>query len=153
MTSTNATRKRRIRPTPLGELPESKLDEQSSHGKRIHAPGEGDSSEWQNRYTQNNIPFTLEVADLSELIIPANPLRVYVLVQNKDAAADIFINFGNDATDYNGIIIIPRGNYELIGGAIGGAYCPSNSIYLMCETANVSGVVTEGILPPLEPED
>ncbi len=114
-------------------------------------PGAGLIPEWINNYTQSNFPFTLAVAGVSEQIIPANPLRSYVLIQNKDAAADMFISFGNSATAYNGIIIIPRGNYELIGGANGGSYCPNDSVHLMCLVAGVEGVVSEGVLPPVIP--
>ena len=100
----------------LGELPPSHY----RAGDMID-PGAGLIPEWINNYKQSNFPFVIGVA--SEQIIPANPLRVYVLIQNKNAASDMFINFGNDATTFNGIIIVPRGNYELIGGANGGPYC------------------------------
>jgi hypothetical protein len=82
-------------------------------------------------------------------IVPANPLRVYVLVQNKNAANDMFINFGSKATEYNGIIIIPRGNYELIGGAEGGAFCPVDSVHILGAAAGMDGVLVEGVFPPV----
>ena len=133
---------RRRRELGLGELPPSHY----RAGSMID-PDAGLIPEWVNRYKQSNFPFVIGVA--SEQIIPSNPLRVYVLIQNKNAASDMFINFGNDATPFNGIIIVPRGNYELIGGANGGPYCPSDSIHVLGAVAAMNGVVTEGILPPI----
>jgi len=135
-------------PVQLSELPDSEFA-----GKRIYSPGSGSIENWKNKFTQANYPFTLATANRSEKVLPANPYRVYVLIQNKDAAADMFINFGMSAGAYNGIIIIPRGNYELIGGAMGGAFCPRDSINVMSATAAVEGVVTEGVYLPERFED
>ena len=133
----------------LGDLPYP-LKQERKGGPEID-PGAGLIPEWVNNYTASIFPFTLTTANQSEQIIPANPMRTYVLIQNKDAAADMFVNFGNNATAYVGVIIIPRGNYEFIGGANGGPFCPSDSINVMSATAGVEGVVVEGVLPPVIP--
>lgn len=104
---------------------------------------------WINNYTTANYPFIVGTA--AQQILPANPLRSYLLIQNKDGASDLFVNFGQKATAFNGLIIIPRGNYELIGGATGGSFVPSDSVWLLGDAANMEGVVIEGVLPPVLP--
>ncbi len=125
----------------LGELP----SDRDLVGPLID-PSSLSVPEWINTQTATNFPFTVGV--VSQQIIPANPLRVYVIIQNKDSADDMFINFGNDATTYNGIIIIPRGNYELIGGQNGGSFVMKDSIHILGAAAGMDGVISEGILPP-----
>lgn len=117
-------------------------------GRRIHAPGEGLVAHWVNRNRQINTPFIVGAA--SQMILPANPLRTYLLIQNKNVANNMFVNFGTEATVFNGIIIIPLGNYEMIGGAYG-AYCPSESVHILGTAAGLAGVVTVGLLPPTTP--
>lgn len=131
----------------LGDLPYPIRREQFP-GAEVD-PGAGVVPDWYNNYTTSNFPFTL-AASVSQKVLPANPLRSYLLVQNKDAATDMFIAFNTNANAYNGIIIIPRGNYEFIGGANGGAFVPAGDIYCF-STAAIDGVVVEGILPPYRP--
>lgn len=129
---------------PMGELP---------YGRDvpgpINDPGADLIPEWINNYTATIISFTAGV--VSAQIIPANPLRVYVLVQNKNAASDMFINFGTAASAVNSITIIPRGNYELIGGANGGPFSPMDSIHMLGAVAAMQGAIVEGVLPPVSP--
>ncbi len=132
----------------LGELPESNLRERAL-GKQIFDPGAGFVSDWINRYTQSNFPFSIGVA--SERALPANPLRTYLLIQNKSANI-IFVNFGQNATAFNGIRIISGGNYELIGGATGGAFCNGDDVYILADAAATEGVVTEGVIMSITPE-
>lgn len=135
----------RRRPAPgVGDLP---YDRQPVGP--INDPGAGLIPDWTNNYTATNFPFI--IGTNSEQIIPANPLRAYVLIQNKDAGSDMFVNFGVSATAFNGVIIIPRGNYELIGGANGGSFSPSDSIHVLGAAANMQGVIVEGVLPPIIP--
>lgn len=131
----------------LGELPRS-LSRERAPGPEMD-PGAGLIPEWINNYTSTIFPFSLPLSDVTA--IPANPLRAYLLIQNKDAAADLLVNFGNTANAFNGVVIIPRGNYELIGGAVGGSFCPSNSVHLLATVANQNAVVIEGVLPPVIP--
>lgn len=133
----------------LGTLPESLVLERSFKGKRILDPGAGVIPEWTNNYRSSNYPFTIGLTSLQ--IVPANPLRCYLLIQNKNAASDMFINFGSKATTDNGIIIIPRGNYEFVGGAVGGDFSPGNSVWLLGAVAAMKGVLVEGVLPPVIP--
>lgn len=132
----------------LSGLPEP-LRRERDLNKRILDPGAGLVPDWINNYTSANYAFTIGI--VSEQIVPANPLRCYLLIQNKSAISDMFINFGTKATPANGIIIIPRGNYELIGGAIGGSFCPGNSVWMLGAVAGLSGVLNEGVLPPVIP--
>jgi hypothetical protein len=70
-----------------------------------------------------------------------------LLVQNKDAASDMFINFGQKPTAFNSIIIRPLGNYEFVGGSFGGAFCPSNSVWILGGAVGMNGALVEGVLP------
>lgn len=125
----------------LGELP-ALLRAESLPTRQVLNPDEGAVPDWLNQYTQSNFPFTIGVT--SERILPANPFRTYLLVQNKSADF-IFLNFGQVATNYNGIRIAPGGNYELIGGATGGAHCPGDDVYVIGNAAALDGVATEGV--------
>lgn len=125
----------------LGDLPYDR-DRQG----RLNRPSGGlIYEEWKNKFTASNYPFVIGVT--SEIIVPANPRRAYVLVQNKSATDDMFINFGQKATTFNGVIIIPRGNYEFVGGSFGGAFCPADSVWLLGTVAGMNGVLVEGVLP------
>jgi len=132
------------RASGLGELPP-----QHYRAGPINDPGAGLIPEWINNATQTNFPFVIGLA--SEQIIPSNPLRTYVIIQNKDPASNMFVNFGNSATVFNGVLIIPLGNYELIGGANNGAHCPNDSIHILGAAAGMVGVISEGVLPPVMP--
>lgn len=114
-------------------------------------PGAGLVPDWINRYTMSSFPFVIGVT--AEQVLPANPLRAYIIVQNKNAASDMFINFGVQASANNSLIIIPRGNYELIGGANGGSFVPSDSLWVLGAVAGMQGIALEGVLPPAPPED
>lgn len=70
-----------------------------------------------NRVTQSS-SFTntaRTVTNASAQLIAANAARQYVLIQNKDGAGNIFVNFGSAATVGNGLRITPGGNYESDG--------------------------------------
>jgi len=138
----------RMQNRALGELPESKLRERAL-GKEIFDPGSGFVSDWINRYTQSNFPFS--IGAVSERAIPANPLRTYLLIQNKSAGI-LFVNFGQNATTFNGIRIIAGGNYELIGGATGGAFVNGDDVYILGDGAALEGVLTEGVIMSITPE-
>lgn len=54
------------------------------------------------------------VANASGQLIASNTSRTYLLIQNKDAAGNVYLNFGaGAATVANGIRIQPGGVYEL----------------------------------------
>jgi len=138
----------------LGGLPQDRQDPEpggvhypGDRGAVPGQPGRGPrgAARWVNSYTSTNFPFIIGLE--SQQIVPANPLRTYLLIQNKDAGADMFINFGQKANAFNGVIIVPRGNYELIGGSAGGPFVPSDSIWLIGAVADMDGVLVEGVLP------
>ena len=131
-------------PGQMGELPESRrYDDRTGP---LNDPGSFLDPSWINEYT--TIITAGTIGTTSQRVIPANPIRTYLLVQNKSAASDIYINFGNSADSFNGIIIIPRGNYEFVGGANGGPFCPSDSIHLQGAAAALEFAIVEGALPP-----
>ena len=102
---------------------------------------------YENKYTATQYPFVVGLSSIQ--VIPSNPYRCYVLIQNKDSVNNMFVSFGTNATAFGSIIIVPEGNYELIGGGIGGAFCPNNSVYVLGTVAGQSGVLVEGVLPPV----
>lgn len=99
--------------------------------------------EWKNRYRGVILPFSIDL--VSEQIIPTNLHRCYVLIQNLNAGSDMWVNFGAEAAVDASILIIPRGNYELIGGARGASFSPADSIHVIGTVAAQLGAVVEGI--------
>jgi len=53
------------------------------------------------------------VTNVSGQLIAVNASRNYLLIQNKDAVGNIYINFGAAATIENGVKIPPNGSFEL----------------------------------------
>jgi len=104
--------------------------------------------DWVNRYKTTNFGTIIGIA--STTVLQNNGLRTYLLVQNKDAANDLFLTFTTDASSFAGILIVPRGNYELIGGEAGGSFVPSDSINLIGAAADMNVVIVEGTLMPHE---
>ena len=130
----------------LGDLPEDIGRERRA--KQGFDPQAGLALDWTNRYKTTNFGTVIGVA--SQTILQNNGLRTYLLVQNKDAASDLFLTFTTDASSFAGILIIPRGNYELVGGEAGGSFVPSDSVNLVGAAANMNVVVVEGTLMPFE---
>lgn len=130
----------------LGELPPDLGLERSLRGKRILDPGSMFVTDWINRGTLSLFPFTIGIT--AERILPANPLRIYLIVQNKELVSSIFINFGQNPTAFASIEIFAGGNYELIGGATGGAFSPQDDIYVLGAAAGLDGVAGEGLWTP-----
>ena len=139
---------------PLGDLPYQRDAignpiYPGSAGARAAMSGQpvppGQPQRWLNKTTAKTVPFVIGLTSMQ--IVPANPLRAYLLVQNKDAGSDMLINFGQKATSFNGVIIIPRGNYEFIGGTRGGGFCPFDSVWVLGTAANMQGVLVEGVQP------
>jgi hypothetical protein len=87
--------------------------------------GNANRPPWLNKGTQSNTPFSVDT--LSIRILPANPRRRYLIIQNKSADV-MYINFGQLADIYNGIQISAGGAYELIGGGPGGSFVPSDDV-------------------------
>jgi len=130
----------------LGELSPDLGAERSIHGKRILDPGSMFVTDWVNRNTLSLFPFTIGVTAFR--ILPSNPLRTYLIVQNKSGGV-IFINFGQNPTTFSSIEIPAGGNYEFTGGATGGAFSPQDDIYVLGSVAGLDGVAGEGLWTPM----
>ena len=139
-------RMRALRNSPLVELPASIGEERSIHGKRILDPGSMFVTDWINRNTLSLFPFTIGI--VAERILPANPLRTYLLLQNKAAVGNLFINFGQNPTAFASVIIVPGGNIIFEGGATGGAFSPQDDIFILGSVAGIDGVAGEGLWTP-----
>lgn len=133
----------------LGELTEEISQERSIHGKRILDPGSMFVTDWVNRNTLSLFPFT--IGTTAQRILPANPLRTYLIVQNKSGGI-IFINFGQNPTVFSSIEIPAGGNFEFTGGATGGAFSPQDDIYVLGSAAALNGVAGEGLWTPMAQE-
>jgi hypothetical protein len=53
------------------------------------------------------------VTNASASLLAANTAREYLLIQNKDASGNLYINFGAAATFANGVLIPPKGTLIL----------------------------------------
>lgn len=138
-------RPRRYQPG-LGELQPDLLAERSIHGKRILDPGAMVVTDWINRNTLSLFPFTIGTS--AERILPSNPLRTYLLIQNKAAVGNLFLNFGQNPTAFSSVVIVPGGNIIFEGGATGGAFSPQDDVYILGSAAGIDGVVGEGLWTP-----
>ena len=80
------------------------------------------------------------VANVSGQLLPANPARRYLMVQNKALTGDIYVNVtGAAATAANGVLVVPGAALELAG------YVPDGAITAIGTVAsNTSVVVVEG---------
>lgn len=101
--------------------------------------------QWENTDTASLYPFVTGAT--AQQVVPANSRRTYLLIQNKDGASDLLINFGQKPTTFNSVIIIPRGNLEFVGGSYGGAFVASDSVWILGAVAGMNGVLIEGVLP------
>lgn len=78
----------------------------------------------------------ITVTNASGVAVAANNLRRYLLIQNKDSSADIFVTVdGTDATSGNGVKIAAGGSYELQG------FVPKGAIKAIASVASTSAVV------------
>jgi hypothetical protein len=59
--------------------------------------------------------------------------RNYILIQNT-GAANLYVGFGLNPTQNNGLVIVPGGNYEPLK-------VPQNDIYIASASGTVSGVI------------
>ncbi len=109
---------------------------------RTLAPGAGAISDWTNRQTLSLFPFTIGLT--AARVLPANPLRCYLIIQNKSAGI-IFVNFGQNPTEFASIEIAAGGNYEQVGGAIGGAFVSPDDVYILGSAAALDGSIGEGL--------
>lgn len=123
-------------------LPVTIGSERDNGNARIFSPGRAHVGDFVNRYNISVFPFTVGVA--GSRVLPGNPSRTYLLIQNI-SAANIFVNFGQNASATNGIRIIAGGNYEQIGGAQGGGFVSPQDVYITGAAASLSVIVAEGL--------
>ena len=133
-------RRRRIH--GLGDLPADKVRERSHAGKRILNPGTHFVSDWINRNRLSLFPFTVGIA--AQQGVPANELRTYLIIQNKSGGT-IFVNFGQNPTQFASIQIPAGGNFEFLGGATGGAFSPQDTVNILGSAPGLDGVIGEGL--------
>jgi hypothetical protein len=142
----------------LGELPEDFLSERSlrepimSPMIREFAPGTSplvgpDPSlpipVAANNYKSAMYPFLSALA--STKVVPANPYRAFLLIQNNDAVNAVFVNFGADASLTNALRIVANGNLAFAGGSKGGSFCPLEDVYIIGAAAGSPCIVMEGL--------
>lgn len=132
----------------LDELPLDVESERSFEGRRILSPGEGFVTDWVNRYTLSLFPFTIGIN--AERILPANPLRSYLVIQNKEVIGGnaILVNFGQNPTAFSSLRIEAGGSLIFEGGARGGGFSPQDDVYVLGTVAALDGVAGEGLLMP-----
>lgn len=138
-------RRPRIHGPGVGDLSPDLKRERSIAGKRILEPGTAFVTDWVNRNTLSLFPFTISTT--ARRILPANPLRTFLAVQNKSGGT-IFVNFGQNPTAFTSISIPAGGNIFFDGGATGGAFSPQDDIYVLGSAANLDGVAAEGLWTP-----
>lgn len=143
----------------LGELPEEFLSERAlrepimSPMIREFAPGTsplmGPDPRFpipvpSNNYKSAMYPFVSQA--VSTKVVPANPYRAYLLIQNNDGGGNsIFVNFGADASLTNALQVIDGGNIVFEGGGKGGVFCPLEDVYIIGAVAGSACVVMEGL--------
>ncbi|GKS96775.1 hypothetical protein [Acidovorax sp. SUPP2825] len=76
------------------------------------------------------------VTNASTQLLAAKAGRKYLLVQNRDAAAAVYLAFGVAATVAAGVRIVPGGSFELVGT------CTAQAIFAIGDVASQSNVVT-----------
>jgi len=135
-------RRRRIHSQGLGDLPADKQRERSHAGKRILNPGTQFVSDWINRNRLSLFPFTVGI--VAQQGVPANELRTYLLIQNKSGGT-MFINFGQNPTQFASIQIVAGGNIIFEGGATGGAFSPQDTVNILGSAPGLDGVIGEGL--------
>lgn len=87
-------------------------------------------------FTQTNFAITTTATQ----VLAANPARRYLMVQNNDAAGDIFVAVdGTTATALTGIKLSPGSAMEFVG------YCPTGAVSLIGSIAlNINVIVVSG---------
>ena len=79
----------------------------------------------------------------SNTVVPFRPGRMYLFVQNIDAAADLWLRFANDP------VIGAPGSVQMAAGDVliwgdGGGFCPDGSVHVISAAAGVPYTIWEG---------
>jgi len=108
-------------------------------------PGFKDAG-WENPYRMALYPVTVDTV-LSGMACAGNRRRTYLVINNK-GPGNLFVNFGQAADALNSITLVPSQQWELTGGAEGGAFVPRDSIYLLTDVAGTTATIGEGVSVP-----
>lgn len=91
----------------------------------------------QTKATFSNTAKTVTTA--SAQMVADNAARQYLLIQNKDATGNVWVNFGAAATQANGVKIAPGGAWET------SSVTPTNAVHAIGDIAsNANIVLVEG---------
>ncbi len=83
-------------------------------------------------FTQTQVTVT----STSGIAVASNAIRRYLLIQNNDSSADIFVTVdGTNATSSNGVKITAGGSYELQG------FVPTGAVKAIASVASTSAIV------------
>lgn len=104
---------------------------QSQVNPATGAPADG----YRNRNVANTTPIQLVANAPSIRVLPANPRRTGLLIQNKDTTADLFVGFGN-AADQNSLSVA-AGGYVLLDFTT-----PASEVYAFA-VANIQAVFVD----------
>ena len=95
----------------------------------------GTADNYRNRNVSNTTPVQLVANAASVRVLPQNPRRTGLLIQNKDPVSDLFIGFGQKAT-INSLSVAP-GGYVLLDFTT-----PNSEVYAFA-TANIQAVFVD----------
>lgn len=103
-------------------------------------PGKGDSLRPQ--FYNGNVSYIVPVNGVfaSKQVLPSNPKRVLLLIQNQSTSQNMYLNFGSSATVNNAIVLTP--GVGLVFDNSGNS-CPSDSVHIAFAAASQTGVVME----------
>lgn len=102
-----------------------------------------------NKYRTRTFTRRAPTTNSAEFVI-ANDARAWLFIQNK-GPGNIFVNYGVGA-DTSSLQLAATDALEFIGGAEGGSFVPSESVWILADAAATDVYVGEGIyLPPQFP--
>lgn len=100
-----------------------------------------------NKYRTRTFARVASTTEAEEMVI-ANDARAWLLIQNK-GPGNVYVNYGVSGDLTNSIVLVATAAQEFIGGGPGGAFVPSESVWIFADAANTVVVVGEGVyLPP-----
>lgn len=98
-----------------------------------------------NKYRTRTFTRIASTTESEEFVI-ANDARAWLLIQNK-GPGNVYVNYGV-GSDLSSLVLIPTAAQEFIGGGPGGAFVPSESVWILADAANTSVFCAEGVYVP-----
>ena len=126
----------------LGDLP-LPLTAERAPRRKVFDPGTQFVTDYINRNSLTIFPFQTKAQ--ADRILPANPLRTYLIIQNNSGGL-MYVNFGTNPTPLSAIRIFPGREYEFTGGVTG--FSPADDIFVLGDAAGQNGSVGEGLYQP-----